>query len=81
MDRDGLGERLVKLLGEPKARALLDALESGILTHGSLYLFLAHRDTDAAWLAELLDEIDSDRPYEVVRLRLIAVLARALKPN
>ena len=78
MDRDDLGERLVKLLGETKARALLDALASGIMARVSLYAFLAHRDTDAAWLAELLDEIDSDRPYDVVRLRLIDVLARAL---
>jgi len=81
VDRDDLGERRVKLLGETKARALLDALASGIMARVSLYAFLGHRDTDAAWLAELLDESDSDRPYEVIRLRLIAVLARAIKLN
>jgi hypothetical protein len=71
-----LGERVVAALGESGARELLHVLERSDADRAALIGRLHVRD-DAAWLAELLMELEDD-VGEVVRLRLVDSLRRTL---
>ena len=65
-----IGERVVAALGEPSARELLDVLERSDADRAALIGRLHVRD-DAAWLAELLMDLE-DEIGQVARLRLVA---------
>jgi hypothetical protein len=71
-----LGRRIVAVLGEPASRELLDLLTRSDADRAALIGRLHVRD-DAAWLAELLIEIESD-PDDLTRLRLIGALEAIL---
>ncbi len=73
-----VGERVVAALGEPAARELLDILERPDADRAALIGRLHVRD-DAAWLAELLIDLEDD-VGEVARLRLVADLRARLGP-
>jgi hypothetical protein len=64
-----LGARIVAAIGEPAARELLDALTRTNAERAALIGRL-HAREDAAWLAELLVDIESD-PDDITRLELI----------
>jgi hypothetical protein len=61
-----LGTRIVAALGEPAARELLDVLTRSEPERAALIGRLHVRE-DAAWLAELLMDIESD-PDDITRL-------------
>ncbi len=71
-----LGSRIIGALGEPAARELLD-----VLTHSdddrAAVIGRLHQRDDAAWLADLLIEIEPD-PDDITRLQIIEGLRRAL---
>jgi hypothetical protein len=73
---DGLGATIVAALGRPASAELLDVLTRSEEERAAVIGRLALRD-DAAWLADLLAEIESD-PDDITRLRLIHALERAL---
>jgi hypothetical protein len=56
---EGVGERVVAALGEPAARQLLDVLERSDADRAELIGRLHVRD-DAAWLADLLMDLEDD---------------------
>lgn len=62
-----MGERVIAALGEPAARELLDVLERSDSDRAVLTGRLHVRD-DAAWLAELLMDLEDDAG-EIARLR------------
>jgi hypothetical protein len=64
-----IGQRVVAALGEPAARELLEILERSDADRAALIGRLHARD-DAAWLAELLMDLEDD-VGEIARLRLI----------
>jgi hypothetical protein len=76
---ENLGPRVVAAIGEPAARELLDVLERSDTDRATLIGRLHLRD-DAAWLAELLMDIESDSD-DVTRLQLIAGLRDCLGPS
>jgi hypothetical protein len=69
-----IGARVVAALGEPAARELLGVLERSDEDRAALIGRLHVRD-DAAWLAELLMDLEDD-VGEVARLRLVDALRR-----
>ena len=71
-----LNHRVVAALGEPAARELLEVLERSDADRAALIGRLHVRD-DAAWLAELLMDLEDD-VGEVARLRLVDGLSRIL---
>lgn len=72
---DDLGPRIVDALGEPAAHELLDVLTRSDADRAALIGRL-HQREDAAWLAELLIDIESD-PDDITRLQVIEALRRA----
>lgn len=74
---EGIGERVVATLGEPAARELLNLLERSDVDRAALIGRLHVRD-DAAWLAELLIDLEDD-VGEIARLRLVDDLRRTLQ--
>jgi hypothetical protein len=74
---DDLGERIVAALGEPAAREFLGVLERSDVDRAALIGRLSLRD-DAAWLAELLIDLEDD-VGEIVRMRLVDVLRKELR--
>jgi hypothetical protein len=66
---EGIGERVVAALGEPGALELLEILERSDADRAALIGRLRVRD-DAAWLAELLMDLEDERG-EIVRPRLV----------
>jgi hypothetical protein len=68
----------VAALGEPAARELLEVVTRPEADRAALIGRLHLRD-DAAWLAELLIEIESD-PDDLTRLELIRALQEILAP-
>ena len=70
----GIGDRVVAALGEPAARELLDVLERSDADRAALIGRLHVRD-DAAWLSELLMDLEDD-VGEIARLRLAEALRR-----
>lgn len=71
-----VGAEVVTALGEPAARELLDVLERSDADRAALIGRLHVRD-DAAWLAELLIDLEDD-VGEMARLRLVDDLRRTL---
>jgi hypothetical protein len=71
-----IGERVVAALGEPAARELLDVLQRSDADRAALIGRLHIRD-DAAWLAELLMDLE-DEVGEIARLRLVHELRNRL---
>jgi hypothetical protein len=71
---DHVGERVIAALGEPAARELLEVLERSDADRAALIGRLHVRD-DAAWLAELLMDLEDD-VGEIARLRLVESLRR-----
>ncbi|MDP9331249.1 MAG: hypothetical protein M3P11_11500 [Actinomycetota bacterium] len=69
---DHIGARIVAALGEPAARELLDVLTRTEEDRAALIGRLSQRE-DAAWLAELLIDIESDT-HDITRLELIRAL-------
>jgi hypothetical protein len=69
-----IGQRVVAALGEDDARELLEVLERSDADRAALIGRLHVRD-DAAWLAELLMDLEDD-VGEIARLRLIDALRR-----
>jgi hypothetical protein len=67
---DHVGERVVAALGEAAARELLEVLEQSDADRAALIGRLHVRD-DAAWLADLLMDLEDD-VGEIARLRLAA---------
>jgi hypothetical protein len=76
MGPNDLGELIVGVLGEPVARELLDVLTRSDTEREALIGGLAQRD-NAAWLAELLIEIEF-APDDLTRLKLIGGLQAVL---
>ena len=74
---EDIGKRVVEALGEPAARELLGILERSDADRAALIGRLHVRD-DAAWLAELLIDLEDD-VGEIVRLRLADGLRRTLE--
>jgi len=74
-----VGERVVAALGEPAARELLEVLERSDADRAALIGRLHARD-DAAWLAELLMDLEDD-VGEIARLRLVDALRREVRDN
>ena len=72
-----VGARVVAALGEASARELLNILKRSDADRAALIGRLHVRDA-AAWLAELLIDMEDD-VGEIVRVRLIDELRRALK--
>jgi hypothetical protein len=68
---------VVAALGEPSARELLEVLERPDADRAALIGRLHHRD-DAAWLAELLIDLEDD-VGEIARLRLVQDLRTQLR--
>jgi hypothetical protein len=64
-----VGERVVATLGEPAARELLEVLERPDAERAAVIGRLHVRE-DAAWLAELLINLEDD-VGEIARLRLV----------
>ena len=73
---EDIGHRVVTALGEPAARELLEVLERSDADRAVLIGRLFIRD-DAAWLAELLMDLEDD-VGEIARLRLVAELRARL---
>jgi hypothetical protein len=73
-DVSDIGQRVVAALGEPAAWELLEVLERSDADRAALIGQLHARD-DAAWLAELLMDLEDD-VGEIVRLRLAEALQR-----
>ncbi|HET6792119.1 MAG TPA: hypothetical protein VFI35_11110 [Actinomycetota bacterium] len=73
---EDIGQRVVAALGEPAAREPLEVLERSDADRAALIGRLHVRD-DAAWLAELLIDLEDDRG-EIARLRLVDDLRRTL---
>ncbi len=73
---DDLGPRIVSAVGEPAARELLDVLTRSDADRAALIGRLHIRE-GAAWLAELLIEIESD-PEDIIRLQMIGAMRRVL---
>jgi hypothetical protein len=73
---DNLGARIVAALGEPAAPELLDVLTHSDADRAALIRRLHQRD-DAAWLAGLLMDIESD-PDGITRLQVVEAMRRAL---
>ena len=73
---EDVGQRVVAALGEPAARELLGVLERSDADRAALIGRLHVRD-DAAWLAELLMDLEDD-VGEVARLRLVSGLRESL---
>jgi hypothetical protein len=71
-----VGERVVAALGEPAAREFLEVLERSDADRAAVIARLHARD-DAAWLAELLMDLEGD-VGEIARLRLVEGLRRAV---
>ena len=71
---EDIGQRVIAALGEPAARELLEVLERSDADRAALIGRLHVRD-DAAWLAELLIDLEDD-VAEIMRLRLIEALRR-----
>ena len=71
-----LGDSIVAVLGRPASAELLEVLTRSEDERASVIGRLAARD-DAAWLADLLAEIESD-PDDITRLRLIHALREVL---
>lgn len=71
-----VGERVVAALGEPAARELLGILERSDADRAALIGRLHLRD-DAAWLAELLIDLEYD-VGEIARLRLVHAMRREI---
>ncbi len=71
-----LGARIVAALGEPAARELLDVLTRSDADRAALIGRLHVRE-EAAWLTELLIEIESD-PDDLTRFKLIGALQAVL---
>jgi hypothetical protein len=71
---DRVGERVIATLGETAARELLDLLERSDADRAALIGRVHVRD-DAAWLADLLMDLEDD-VGEIARLRLIYALRR-----
>jgi hypothetical protein len=71
---EDIGQRVVTALGEPAARELLEVLERSDADRAALIGRLHVRD-DAAWLAELLMDLEDD-VGEIARLRLVESLRR-----
>jgi len=71
-----VGERVVAALGEPGARELLEVLERSDAERAALIGRLHVRD-DAAWLAELLMDLEDD-VGEIARLVLVDALRRTV---
>jgi hypothetical protein len=69
---DDLGARIVAAIGEPAARELLDVLTRPGADRAALISRLKLRD-DAAWLAEMLIDIESD-PDDITRLQIVGGL-------
>jgi hypothetical protein len=76
MDAYDVGARVVDALGEPAAREFLEVLERPDADRAALIGRLHARD-DAAWLAELLIDLE-DEVGEIARLRLVDGLRRRL---
>ena len=72
----GIGDRVVAVLGEPAARELLGVLERSDVDRAATIARL-HAREDAAWLAELLIDLEDD-VGEIARLRLVDELRRVL---
>jgi hypothetical protein len=72
-----IGQRVIAALGEPAARDLLDVLERSDADRAALIGRLHVRD-DAAWLAELLMDLEDD-VGEIARLRLIVELREVIR--
>jgi hypothetical protein len=75
-ESDYLGSRIMSALGEPAARELLDVLTRSDADRAALIGQL-HARADAAWLADLLIEMESD-PDDITRLQVIGALRRVL---
>jgi hypothetical protein len=73
-----VGDRVVVVLGEPAARELLEALERSDAGRAALTGRLHLRD-DAAWLAELLIDLEDDVGEKIARVRLVEELRRTLE--
>lgn len=73
-----VGARVVAAIGEPAAREPLEVLERSDANRAALIGRLHVRD-DAAWLAELLMDLEDD-VGEIARLRLVDALRRCLRP-
>jgi hypothetical protein len=73
-----VGDRVVVVLGEPAARELLEALERSDADRAALTGRLHLRD-DAAWLAELLIDLEDDVGEKIARVRLVEELRRTLE--
>jgi hypothetical protein len=71
-----VGARVVAALGESGARELLEVLERPDADRAALIGRLHARD-DAAWLADLLMDLEDD-VGEITRLRLVDALRRAV---
>jgi hypothetical protein len=69
---DDIGNRIIATLGEPAARELLDVMMRSDADRAALIGRLQLRK-GAAWLAELLIDIESD-PDDITRLELIGAL-------
>ena len=71
-DVNDIGRRVAAALGEAAARELLDVLERSDADRAALIGRLHVRD-DAAWLAEMLMDLE-DEVGEMARLRLVGAL-------
>jgi hypothetical protein len=69
---EDIGQRVVAELGVPAARELLEVLERSEADRAALIGRLHGRD-DAAWLAELLMDLE-DEVGEIARPRLVDAL-------
>lgn len=74
---EDIGQRVDAALSEPAARELLEILERSDADRAALIGRLHVRD-DAAWLAELLIDLEDD-VGEIARLRLVDGLRRTLR--
>ena len=72
-----LGTRILATLGEPAARELLDVLTRSETDRATLIGRLSLRE-DAAWLAELLIEPETD-PDDITRMQVVDALCQALQ--
>lgn len=74
---EDIGPRVVAAPGEPAARELLEVLERSDADRAALIGRLHVRD-DAAWLAELLIDLEDD-VGEISRIRLVDALRKSLR--
>jgi hypothetical protein len=76
---ENVGQRVVAALGEPAARELLEILERSDADRAALIGRLHVRD-DAAWLAELLMDLEDD-VGEIARLLLMEGYVGPCEPD